>query len=411
MRFEAGDGMLGIYQRAKNHAGAWRYSKVAEGRGVRTSLLKPPFYARPTINGKQSWSLLNATTLESAKEEAAHLETGLAAQAKGLTVVELDATTNAHRIPLKSVIERYLDLKKNKAKKTVQQYRLALEEFGAIMAEHKVRFLDAVTVDALRLYADEMTKRGFASKTLATRLNVVYFMLKKNGVEARVPNDELPAVEEEAAVPYTENEIKKLFAAMDREQTELYKFFLGTAARSGEVMYAAWQDIDFEKGLFHVRRKSDVGFNPKSHESRTIKLPAKLVEMLKERKKRMPQTRWIFGGKDREGKEAPGNHFLRKLKNIALNARMNCGQCRTTITQGEGDKREQREVCCATYAVCQHFYLHRFRKTCATRWHENGVPVRTLQHWLGHKSLETTQKYLGISDSEKLSGNVDAAFG
>jgi hypothetical protein len=160
-----------VLQRAKNHAGAWRYSKVAEGGGVRTSLLKPPFYARPTINGKQSWSLLNATTLESAKEEAAHLETGLAAQAKGLTVVELDATTNAHRIPLKSVIERYLDLKKNKAKKTVQQYRLALEEFGAIMAEHKVRFLDAVTVDALRFYADETTKRGFASKTLATRLN------------------------------------------------------------------------------------------------------------------------------------------------------------------------------------------------------------------------------------------------
>jgi hypothetical protein len=66
--------------------------------------------------------------------------------------VELDATTNAHRILPKSVIERYLDLKKNKAKKTVQQYRLALEEFGAIMAERKVRFLDAVTVDALRFW-------------------------------------------------------------------------------------------------------------------------------------------------------------------------------------------------------------------------------------------------------------------
>jgi integrase len=403
--------MLGVYQRTKNEAGKWRYIKVSEGRGVRTKLLRPPFYARPTINGRQSWHPLHAQSFESAKEEASHLETGLAAQAKGMTVAELDATTNALRVPIASAVEHYLELKKNKARKTIQQYRLALEEFAEIMQERKVRFLDAVTVDALRYYANEMTKREFSSKTLATRINIVYFMLKKNGIEARVPADELPAVEEEAAVPYTEAELRKLFAAMNREQTELYMFFLGTAARSGEVTYAAWSDIDFESGLFHIRRKPDVGFNPKSHESRTVKLPSKLVQSLKARKKRISGTRWIFGTKDKEGNETPGNHFLRKLKTVALEAHLNCGSCRSLVTQGEGDKRVQREVSCATYAVCQHFYLHRFRKTCATRWHENGVPVRTIQHWLGHKSLETTQKYLGITDSDKLSGNVDAAFG
>jgi integrase len=404
--------MLNIYQRSKNEAGLWRYSTIIRtGRGVRTSLLKPPFYVRPWTNGKQSWHALNAITFDAAVEEASHLETGLAAQAKGMTVSELNETTDAHRIPLKSAVEAYLELKKSKAKKTVQQYRLALEEFAAIMQERKVRFLDAVTVEALRFYADQMSKRGFSGKTVDTRINIVYFMLKKNGVEARVPNDELPAVEEEAAVPYTEKELNKLFKAMDQEQTERYKFFLGSAARSGEVTFASWQDIDFDKGLFHVRRKPDVGFFPKSHESRTVKLPGKLVEMLQARKKRMPGTRWVFAGKTRDGQETTGNHFLRKLKTIALNAHMNCGQCKTTITVGEGDKRVQKEVCCSTYAVCENFYLHRFRKTCATRWSEAGVPVRTIQHWLGHKSLETTQKYLGITDSEKLTGNVDAAYG
>jgi integrase len=177
------------------------------------------------------------------------------------------------------------------------------------------------------------------------------------------------------------------------------------------VTFASWQDIDFDKGVFHVRRKPEVGFFPKSHESRTVKLPTSLVAMLKSRKKRMPGTRWIFGGKTRDGQETTGNHFLRKLKTIALHAHMNCGQCKTTVTVGEGHNRVQKDVSCATYAVCEHFYLHRFRKTCATRWMENGVPTRTIQHWLGHKSLETTQKYLGITDSAELSGNVDAAFG
>jgi site-specific recombinase XerD len=52
--------------------------------------------------------------------------------------------------------------------------------------------------------------------------------------------------------------------------------------------------------------------------------------------------------------------------------------------------------------VCEHIYLHRLRKTCAIRWHENGINVRTIQAWLGHKSLETTQIYLGVSDGDKL---------
>ncbi len=56
-------------------------------------------------------------------------------------------------------------------------------------------------------------------------------------------------------------------------------------------------------------------------------------------------------------------------------------------------------------------YRHRLRKTCATRWHEVGVPIRTIQRWLGHKSLETTRIYLGETDASKLRGEIDRAFG
>src|SRR5216684_6145205 len=121
--------MSSIYTRSKNGAGFWRYARVKEGRGQRTSKLEPPFYARPCVNGKQTWTPLNALTFDHAKEEASHLEIGLEAQSKGLTVAELDAATNAHRLPIKSVVEVYLDQKKNKAKRTVQGYRLVLNEF------------------------------------------------------------------------------------------------------------------------------------------------------------------------------------------------------------------------------------------------------------------------------------------
>ena len=55
---------------------------------------------------------------------------------------------------------------------------------------------------------------GYAGKTIDTRLNIVFFLLKKNGVKARIPRDEMPEVEEEPAVPYSDDELKKLFAEM-----------------------------------------------------------------------------------------------------------------------------------------------------------------------------------------------------
>jgi len=248
---------------------------------------------------------------------------------------------------------------------------------------------------------------NYAGETIDTRLNIVFFLLKKNGITVRIPRDEMPVVEEEVAVPYTDDELKKMFAAIDDEERIRYKFFLGSGCRDKEVTFAAWNDIDFDKKTYRVRRKEDVHFTPKSHESRTIPLPDSLIALLKNRRKNAPHERWIFIND--EGR--PDNHFLRKLKRIAKRAGLNGGQCRTVLTEGRYDKKKQIDVSCKDRSVCEHFYLHRFRKTCTTRWHEAGIPIRTIQTSLGRKSLETTMIYLGVTDVEKLRGNINRAFG
>ncbi len=411
---------LSLYIREKNPAGAWRYRRIRKGRGVRTGDLSAPFFTRPFINGKQVWKTLSATTFKEAKEEAEHLTVALDAQARGLTVAQAEAIAGGNRVSIKKAVETYLEQKSGKARKSVAQYRLALNQFLEAVAG-KVRYLDEITEDVLRRYKKHMVEKGYAGKTIDTRVNIVFFLLKKNGIKARIPRDEMPIVEEEIPVPYTDDELKKLFAAM--VQTEVvngkeyagqgfgelvrYKFFLATGARDKEVTFAAWTDIDFDKKTYHVRRKEDVFFTPKSHESRSVPLPDALVMLLRARQKNPPHDRWIFVNE--EGR--PDNHFLRKLKRIAKRAGLNCGHCKTTITEGKYDKKKQLEVSCKTRPVCEHFYLHRFRKTCATRWHEAGVPIRTIQTWLGHKNLETTMIYLGVTDSEKLRGNINRAFG
>ncbi|PYU17546.1 MAG: hypothetical protein DMG32_27795 [Acidobacteria bacterium] len=232
------------------------------------------------------------------------------------------------------------------------------------------------------------------------------------GCRSRLPRTKAQQAPRHLKSIPNDEELKKLFNAMNDEERLRYKFFLGTACREQEVMYATWADINWGKKEYRIRQKEDVDFKPKSHEARITPLPTSLVNDLRDRHKNPPHERWIFINSD----DSPETHFLDKLKRIALGAGVNCGHCRTTRTvqrtvAGNRYEKQQIEVSCKTHPVCERIKLHRFRKTKATQWHEAGIPVRTIQHWLGHKSLETTMLYLGITDSAKLRDKIDEAHG
>jgi integrase len=193
---------------------------------------------------------------------------------------------------------------------------------------------------------------------------------------------------------------------MESEETVRYTFFLMTACREQEVSHAQWKDIVMKGTVPHfiVRAKDfkradgKAGrFTPKSHERREIPLTPELVDMLIERKK-TSKSDWIFPNQNGD----PEGHFLRKFKKVAFKAGLNCGKCLTTRNEGRFTKVAV-EKCCKDYSEgCSEHYLHRLRKTRATFWHNKGVSLRTIQVYLGHKSLTTTQKYLGIQDAAEV---------
>jgi len=394
-----------IYTRGKNEQGKWRYNRIETGRGKKTSQVQPPFFVRPFLNGKQVWHALGAQTFDAAIAEAATVGVGLEAQAQGLTVAEL--ANNPNRITLAKAIEKFVkNAEASKKRKTVNGYKLNLSQF--VESADSVKFLDQVTGETIREFRDFLRDDGYDVRTQHNRVITVLSLLKKNGIKTDFSmSDDLKPFQEEIATPYTEDQLKRLFAGMDAEEKIRYKFFLGTGCRDKEVTFAAWEDIDFDKKTYHVRAKHDVGFSPKNHEDRVIPIPTSLVDDLKARKKKAPHARWIFVNEDGR----PDNHFLRKLKRIAFHAGLNCGECKTVVTKGRYEGKYKAHVTCKDDPVCEKFYLHRFRKTCATRWHEAGVPLRNIQIYLGHKSLETTQIYLGATDSKQLRGNIDRAYG
>jgi integrase len=398
--------MAKIYIRRKELGKGWRYRAVPKVGRLPQTDPGVKFHVRyRDASGKFVWSQ-PYDTLEEARKEAAGLELNAKAVALGLTVKEYEDSKNAHRTLIKVAIEKFLaDARKTKKQKTVTGYEHNLKQFEDSLG--KVRFLDEVTKKTLCDFRDYLAGKGYEARTQHNRLMTVLSLLKKNKIKTDFSlAADLPEFEEEPAVPYELAELQKLFAAMEPEEVIRYKFFLGTACREQEVMYAAWQDIDFTRGLYHIRRKPDVGFTPKKHESRDVKMPTELVMMLKDRKKDSPHSRWIFvngGGK-------PDGHFLKKFKRIALKAGVNCGNCcDKPWTAGRYHTTRTIRVTCKTHPVCEHHYLHLLRKTCASNWEAKGVPVRTIQYMLGHKSLETTQKYLGITNLDSLTDKIDAA--
>lgn len=424
---------VSVYSRNKNGDGKYRYSRVKQGRGHRLSNAEGPFYLRyKNLIGKSVWEPAG-DVLEKALEAAETRVHALEAQRRGLTVQELEDIENANRVPIKVACDEFLKLKAGKAAKTVAAYSLHIKEFQEAIGS-KVRFMDAIDAAVMRRYRDSMAKRGLSAKTQHTRLLTITFLLKKSGMKNPLAWDEFPTYEVEHAVPYTQDELKKLFAAMTERERLAFRFFLGSGLREAEVTYTEWADLDLTRGTVTVRPKHDVRFTPKSHESRTVPLPAALVKELREAKDLRQSKRWVFVNDS--GK--PEKHFLRRLKAVAKRAGLNCGHCITITSDLNKQQRIEavqkihasqtrderfadfdkpmtleREITCAKHPICKNFFLHRFRKTCATRWSEAGVSVRQIQVWLGHKDLSTTQRYLGTGDmhAPQTRAKIDSAFG
>jgi integrase len=55
--------------------------------------------------------------------------------------------------------------------------------------------------------------------------------------------------------------------------------------------------------------------------------------------------------------------------------------------------------------------IHDLRHTFGTRCAAAGVPMRTLQEWMGHRDIATTQRYADYAPSTREAELIAAAFG
>lgn len=302
------------------------------------------------------------------------------AKASGVAVIDERPSTPT-RATNESVAEYLADVRENKSHKTYLGYSLALKLF----LQSYTKPLDQLERRDVLKYIANLRAIKLAPCSIANRVRDLKVFVRNQGVTWPMLKSDKVRFTEKAVSPYSREMIADLMASAGGDEGDLFQFFLCTGAREQEVEFATWADIDFDERVFRISEKLDLGFTPKDKEEGVIPIPDSLVERLRKRKAANPRSRLIFPHPS--GK--PNGHFLRVLKERALRAGLNCGCCYN---------KQQR--CCAEHPVCKQWGLHRFRKTFATWHHENGVPVRTIQRWLRHSSLDTTLKYLASSESK-----------
>jgi integrase len=373
----------------------WRFCKVARGGTGKIKqdtvlvggqeLACPAdslFYIDFVQRGKRTRRAAGATAAE-ATATAEHWQNELTQQRADARVGIVRPTARVRPTPasdadatgrsLRDAISSYLlEVEAHKKPKTFSAYRTALTYF--LESTHKPLVESIERADLLLFKTFLRTKKHQSDRSVANKFENLMTFLKAQDVRIKLSKHDWPVYTQEEVSTYTDDELKKFFAACNETEKLWFRFFYETAMREQEVIHAEWSWIDFENNTATVRENKRFGFKPKAYKGRLIPLKSELLALLKTWKAKSNST---------------------------------CGLI--FPTSGCNPKMDFLDVCkrIAGQAGLTDFYLHKFRATRATHLLQNGMDITSVQKILGHNDLESTQRYLGAQRTELLQAQVE----
>ena len=328
-----------------------------------------------------------SVTREDAVDQARRKSLELRAIKEGLIAGRPPKAEVEVKTPIGVAIDEYLRfVKMHRKPRTHLTYRFTLDTL--LRAAFKKKYVeDATRQDAI----DFMTycyEQGLGKRTVYDKVATVLQLFKRHGKTGLMERGDWPKYVETIRPVYESEELEAMFRVCGEDEGTLLKFVLGSGFRDQEIRYVEWRDLDFRNQVVRVTAKPAWGFTPKNWEERVVPLPSSLLERLKRRKEGRGATpnQLIFPN----GKGRPDSEMDVIVKRLALRAGLNCKRCETE----HGNK-------CAEGPYCMNYFLHKFRHTFATSHLRNGVDIRTVQAWLGHRDIKSTMVYLkGIQSKD-----------
>ncbi|MGH9636033.1 MAG: tyrosine-type recombinase/integrase, partial [Candidatus Angelobacter sp.] len=297
--------------------------------------------------------------------------------------------------------EKFLELKRltkkpdgtRLDKETLSAYQQVVEEFLALAGKQNASEIDGMD---LRRYMAALEAQGKSHRTVCNRYVAVATFLKFCKVDHKelLPKGERPRPHDDDPEAYTLEEMLKFLQAVKRYRDRLfYEFLLKTGARTREATNARWTDlVGGSEPVFKIQNHEETQFRTKTGKSRAVPLERRLYEKLMMWREQNPGTKLIFGTKS----DKPDRHFLEICKETARRAGLNCGEC---------------EGCLGKHKECGRWFLHKFRASFATWALRAGTDIRTVQGWMGHHSIQQTEKYTEKGKGAYAQKGINAAFG
>jgi integrase/recombinase XerD len=338
--------------------------------------VKGSYYLRFTEDGQRRFGWVGDDAAE-ALTAARKKEATLRAKALGVAVKSFLPETPSERIKLADAIAEYkAETKEHKARRTYLNYAHVLDLFAKGCPE---TYVDEVGRGCIMAFAAALKKDGNGERTVFNRFSYVYTFLKRHGKAGIVGKNDWPKYEETEAEIYSEVDVRKMLdACKTHEERTLILLASGTGFRHGEISHAEIDDFDMAEGTIQTHSKTKWKFTTKDHEQRIVPVSDSLIEAVKKHRKVLDGT-LLFP--TRQGK--PNTHLDRIVVGIAKGAKV---------------KVPSKP-------------MHAFRALYATRLVRSGVDIYTVQRFLGHADIETTQGYLRAvkRNDPKLREQVNAA--
>jgi integrase len=237
-------------------------------------------------------------------------------------------------------------------KDTCKGYVAELQE---IVIRHRVEQLDNQFLDTV---VSELRAKGNRNSTINRKMACLSKLLRKhqrNGGIDRLPDfAKLP--EKNGRIRFlSRDEEAFLFACLDAQDPDygaLARFLIATGARIGEALSLTWADCEDGHATF---------WETKANTPRTVPLTIGAIKVLDGQK-----------GKFHSGPFVMVRYA--NFRNAWLRAKRQCGL-----------NKDMQVV------------PHVLRHTCASRLAQNGVDIKRIQEFLGHRTLAMTLRYAHLA--------------
>ena len=187
-----------------------------------------------------------------------------------------------------------------------------------------------------------------------------------------------PCIPETRSLPVvlSQREVAELLRALpDLREKALIGLCYDTGMRKGELLTLCLCDLDFDRGVIHIRAG-------KGRKDRYVPFSVNMRKVMRAYLKERRPVEYVFEKERRRhmGKEWPNAVLARAVERTSIVKHVNC---------------------------------HVLRHSYATHMLEFGMDIRHIQQWLGHKRLQTTAGYLNIAEThydQRWVGPTDLLF-